>query len=106
MSGGRGASDPGRSRGRRRLLVAQLVGKTVETGGGRRMGRVVDLELVVEAGGVRIAALELGTSGLFDRLHLMRPLAQRVKAGREPTLVPWEDVERVDDRRLIVRRRS
>jgi sporulation protein YlmC with PRC-barrel domain len=87
-----------------RLLVAQLVGRHVETSAGERIGRVVDLELVVDVGGVRVAALELGTSGLFDRLHVTRPLTQRAKAGQEPKLVRWEDVERLDRRRVIVRK--
>ena len=83
--------------------MAELIGRRVETTGGRKVGRVMDIELVVDVGGVRVVGLELGRHGLFDRLHILRPLTQRTERGREPRVVKWEQVERLPRGRVIVR---
>ena len=86
----------------RRVLIAQLVGKRVETTGGKRLGRVVDVELVVDVGGVRVAGVEIGRIGFLNRLRVVRPLAERAGSG-DPHVVRWEDVERVEKGRVVVR---
>jgi hypothetical protein len=85
------------------VLVAGLIGRVVETAGGKRLGRVMDVEVVREAGGYRVEALELGRHGWLDRLHLLRPVAKRVPGPRDPRLVRWSSVERLEPGRVVLR---
>ena len=65
----------------RTLRIADIVGSRIVDADGKRLGRVVDLEL--DARGREVTALVLGRSAWLHRLHLQRLLrrhrAQRVK---------------------------
>jgi sporulation protein YlmC with PRC-barrel domain len=85
------------------MLIAGLVGRQVVTRSGKALGQVIDIELARGRGGLRVVGLELGRHGIFDRLHLLRPLAQRIADAGDPIVVSWEQVERLDRRRIVVR---
>ncbi len=85
------------------VLVAGLIGRPVETAGGNRLGRVMDVEVVREPGGYRVEALELGRHGWLDRLHLLRAAAKRIPGPRDPRRVRWASVERLEPGRVVLR---
>lgn len=103
MSRERATTAPKRGEKPIRVLVAELVGRNVQTPAGRTIGQVIDVELVLERGGLRVEGLELGRHGIFDRLHLLRPLAQRFADAGDPIIVPWTEVERLDGGRIVIR---
>jgi hypothetical protein len=75
-----------------------LIGAQVQSADGKKLGNVIDLEVDPELG-FKVSALELGRHGWFDRLHLLRPLAQ----GRSKSpirLVDWSDIDRIENGRL------
>jgi sporulation protein YlmC with PRC-barrel domain len=99
----RATTAPERGENPARVLVAELVGRDVQTSARRTVGQVIDIELVLERGELRVEGLELGRHGIFDRLHLLRPLAQRFAGAGDPVIVPWSDVERLDGGRIVIR---
>jgi sporulation protein YlmC with PRC-barrel domain len=86
-----------------RVLVAELVGRKVETAARRTVGQVIDIELEFQRGQLQVAGLELGRHGIFDRLHLLRPIAQRFGGAGDPVIVPWSDVARLEGDRIVIR---
>jgi sporulation protein YlmC with PRC-barrel domain len=85
------------------VLIAGLIGRLVETDGGKRLGRVQDVEVVRDSGGYRVEALELGRHGWLDRLHMLRPIAKRIPGPPDPRLVRWASVERLQPGRVVLR---
>jgi sporulation protein YlmC with PRC-barrel domain len=83
--------------------VAELVGRRVETRGRRNVGEVIDVELEAQRGGLRVVGLELGRHGIFDRLHLLRPIAQRLAGASDPVVVRWDEVESLEPGRIVIR---
>jgi sporulation protein YlmC with PRC-barrel domain len=86
-----------------RVLLAELVGRNVQTAARRTVGQVIDIELELERGQLQVVGLELGRHGIFDRLHLLRPLVQRFAGAADPVIVPWSDVERLEGDRIVIR---
>jgi len=68
---------------------------------GKKLGNVIDLEVDPEQR-FRISALELGRHGWLDRMHLTRPLTQ-ARSQTPIRLVDWEDVERIENGRIVCR---
>jgi sporulation protein YlmC with PRC-barrel domain len=99
----RATTAPKRGEKPARVPVAELVGRKVETAARGTVGQVIDIELELERGELRVVGLELGRHGIFDRLHLLRPIAQRFAGAGEPVIVPWSDVERLDRDRIVIR---
>jgi sporulation protein YlmC with PRC-barrel domain len=86
-----------------RVLLAELVGRNVQTAARRTVGQVIDIELELEHGQLQVVGVELGRHGIFDRLHLLRPLVQRFAGAADPVIVPWSDVERLEGDRIVIR---
>jgi sporulation protein YlmC with PRC-barrel domain len=103
MTRERATTAPKRGEKAARVLVAELVGRNVQTAVRKTVGQVIDIELGLERGQLQVVGLELGRHGIFDRLHLLRPLAQRFADGGDPVIVPWSDVERLEGDRIVIR---
>ena len=78
-----------------KLRVADLVGSRVEDASGRRIGRVVELELGPDW---EVTALLVGAAGWLDRWNLPRVLP-RPKSGKGER-VPWRRVARFEALRV------
>jgi hypothetical protein len=82
------------------LIARWLIGARVEADG-KTLGHVIDLEIEPQDD-FRVSSVELGRVGWLDRMRLIRPLAHG-RTKRKIRVVRWEDVERLDGKKLICR---
>jgi sporulation protein YlmC with PRC-barrel domain len=102
-------SQPASTRTRRARtihLARDLVGRRVVDAAGRSLGHVIDLELRPASDGLAVIGLELGQLGWIDRLNISRPIARRFGRESEPRVVPWDQVERLDESAGAIRLRK
>ena len=76
----------------RKVLVEDLLSSRIVTAEGKKVGRVVDLELA-RGPGYKVSALLTGPFGWLDRLHVIGPAARFLRRAPRPTSIPWADVE-------------
>lgn len=81
--------------GRTIITVEDLVGSKVITAEGKRVGRVVDVQ-VEWAYPYRVVGLALGAGAWLHRLHLAGVVAGRRRDIGMPHMVPWEAVARFE----------
>ena len=65
------------------------------TAEGKKVGRVVDLELA-RGPGYAVSAILTGTFGWLDRLHVIGPAARFLRRAPKPKSIPWADVEKFE----------
>jgi sporulation protein YlmC with PRC-barrel domain len=83
------------------MKLSDLLGASVRTQSGERLGHVHDLRAELTASSVRITGLVVGRLGLLERLGLGAPESQdRI---RSHDMVPWSAVVRADRRGVVVR---
>jgi sporulation protein YlmC with PRC-barrel domain len=73
----------------------QLVGKTVIAADGQIVGRVADLMAEQSGDALVVTALLVGPRAFLRRLGLRAPWSD---SDRHPCGVPWQAVERIDER--------
>jgi sporulation protein YlmC with PRC-barrel domain len=85
-----------------RTLVSFL-GRSIETEGGRRLGRCHDLRAELTQTSLRVTGLVIGRRGVLERFGI------GAQAGASPSrlpdldTIPWTDVVRIEARRIVVR---
>jgi sporulation protein YlmC with PRC-barrel domain len=83
------------------VKASDLLGASVHTESGERLGHVHDLRAELSASSLRITGLVVGGLGFVERLGLGAPESQdRI---RSHDVVPWSAVVRADRRGVIVR---
>ena len=83
------------------MKLSELLGASVHTESGDRLGHVHDVRGELTASSLRITGLVVGSVGLLERLGLGAPESQdRIRAHDE---VPWSAVVRADRRGVVVR---
>lgn len=88
---------------RRRLRIYDLVGSQVVEAGGRKFGRVMDVELD-PADGFAVICLELGRYGWLDRLGILQVVNRRLRGDHHrPLTVPWSSVDTFEDGEVRLR---
>ncbi len=80
----------------RSLRLQSLVASTIVTADGRKLGRVVDIE-VTQPPEFRVHALVYGKRGWLDRLGVLIPLAHFAGRSGQPKTVPWDVVDRFEE---------
>lgn len=81
------------------LLLADLIGSKIVTAEGKRIGRVVDIQ-ITSGPEYRVVALIFGEYAWLYRFHVLRPFARTFGLHHQPYIVPWSAVERFE--RLVV----
>jgi sporulation protein YlmC with PRC-barrel domain len=85
-----------------KLRYRELVGRKVLTSDGKQIGRVVDLRAEAKGESLCITGMLVGAHATLRRLGLGETgLFPRLRT----TLVPWDLVERVDERDRVIRLR-
>ena len=79
----------------RRIRLADVIGRPVVDGSGKRLGHVVDLELGRDH---EVTAILLGRRGWLSRLHL-----RQLVHGHHGERIPWRRVDRLARRHVHLR---
>lgn len=77
------------------VSIEDLVGSRIETAKGRRVGRVVDVE-VEPAPSYRVCALLYGLYGWLYRFHALSAAARTVGIHARYEHIPWDGVAGYD----------
>jgi sporulation protein YlmC with PRC-barrel domain len=83
------------------MKLSDLLGASVHTESGERLGHVHDVRAELTASSLRITGLVVGGIGLLERLGLGAPESQ--DGIRAHDVVPWSAVVRADRRGVVVR---
>lgn len=84
------------------MYLADLVGKTIRTADGARLGHVV--EVVVARGAEPVVCgLLFGSYGMLYRLRMLEPLSKQFHIHLHPRYVPWSAVGSLDARGIRLR---
>jgi sporulation protein YlmC with PRC-barrel domain len=86
------------------VRLSELLGLSVRTESGERLGTVHDVRADLTPRTLRITGLVVGRIGLLERLGIGAPGAQARLRGRD--VISWSDVVRADRRGVIVKRRA
>ncbi|HKG55860.1 MAG TPA: hypothetical protein VKA85_01285 [Candidatus Limnocylindrales bacterium] len=98
MTGDAGAPRPGGQA----IHIEDLVGAVVADSSGRRVGRVVDIEVRPRAGW-EVTALMMGRFGVLDRFDTLRAVPYRLRGFGDEQVVAWADVATFENRRVTLR---
>ncbi len=79
------------------VSIEDLVGSRIETAAGRRVGRVVDVE-VEPAPSYRVCALLYGLYGWLYRFHALQAAAAIISIHARYERIPWDGVAAYDGR--------
>ena len=96
MNGAR-AGEQAMGQSKTSFSIEDLVGSRIETAEGRRVGRVVDVE-VEPAPSYRACALLYGLYGWLYRFHALRAAAAIVGVHARYEHIPWDGVADYDGR--------
>jgi sporulation protein YlmC with PRC-barrel domain len=86
------------------MRLTDLVNCKCVTEDGRVLGRVFEFRARKRGGQLEIEALLLGRHALIERYGAGRHRAPDRRKGDTVHEVPWSDVLRIADRRIVVRR--
>lgn len=81
------------------ILLADLIGSKIVTAEGKRIGRVVDIQISIGPEH-EVSALIFGRYAWLYRFHVLRPFARTFGLHHQPQIVPWSAVARFE--RLVV----
>jgi sporulation protein YlmC with PRC-barrel domain len=85
------------------MRLADLVNCECVTEDGRVLGRVFEFRARRTGAGLQIDDLLLGRRGLIERYGAGRHRPPGRRTGDTVHEVPWKDVVRIEDRRIVVR---
>jgi sporulation protein YlmC with PRC-barrel domain len=74
--------------------LSSLQGRKVVTESGESLGSLYDLRGELGARTLRVTGLVAGTRGFLEHLGITR---------RSATVIPWDDVVRIEGKRIVVR---
>jgi hypothetical protein len=80
---------------RQTLTIEELVGSKVVTAEGKRVGRVIEVQ-VTPGPEYRVIGLDVGLSAWLDRLHLLGRLVALRGEDIKPRMASWDDVDRYE----------
>ena len=86
------------------IKLSQILGLRVTTEDGRQLGHVFDLRVKREDGSWAVSGVVYGRRGVSERLGLEK--GRQEEPLRTSEVIPWDDVLRLDEARLIVRDRE
>ena len=83
------------------MLLSELIGVSVRTESGERLGRLHDLRAELRPRSLPVVGIVVGRLGVLERLGIGAPGdATRI---RTRDVVPWSAVVRADRRGIVVR---
>jgi sporulation protein YlmC with PRC-barrel domain len=86
------------------VRVSALLGLSVRTQAGERLGHVHDVRAELSPRTLKVTGLVVGRLGVLERLGIGAPTSTARLRGRD--VIAWKDVVRADRRGVIVRGRS
>jgi sporulation protein YlmC with PRC-barrel domain len=81
------------------VRVSDLIGTSVRTQSGERLGRVYDLRAELTGKTPKVTGICVGGPGLLERLGIGSPSSRL----RSHDVIAWADVVRADRRGIVVR---
>ncbi len=85
--------------------IGRLLGRSIVEADGTRLGHVADIQLS-ERPPYRVTALLCGRRGLLHRLHVLNLFTERHTHPHKPDRIPWEQIERIEERRIVLKKRE
>jgi sporulation protein YlmC with PRC-barrel domain len=86
------------------MRLSDLLGVSVTTESGERLGHVHDVRAELTSRSLKITGLLVGGLGILERFGIGAP--QSTARIRTKDVVPWEAVVRADRRGVVVRDRT
>lgn len=86
----------------RTIRIGDLIGSTVVTADGQRVGRVADIAVTPRAP-YAVTELDLGAAGWLERMGIARLFGVGPHDGREAHRVPWAEVAAFDGRTVTLK---
>ena len=83
------------------MRLSDLLGLSVDTESGERLGRVHDVRAELTSNEVRVTGLVVGPLGILERLGFGDPKSRAL--ARSKDIVRWSAVVRADRRGVVVR---
>jgi len=80
---------------RTRMFIADLIGSKIVTAEGKRIGRVVDIQVSIGPEH-EVSSLIFGRYAWLYRFHVLRPFASIFGLHHQPQIVPWSAVDRFE----------
>jgi len=80
---------------RTRMFIEDLVGSKIVTAEGKKIGRVVDIQ-ITPGPQYEVSELIFGEYAWLYRFHVLRPLAKTFGLHHQPKIVPWSAVARFE----------
>jgi len=77
------------------MYIEDLVGSRIITAEGKKIGRVVDVQVTPDPEHV-VTALVFGRYGWLYRFHVLQPFAETFGLRHEPRTIPWDAVKRFE----------
>ena len=77
------------------MFIADLIGSKIVTAEGKRIGRVVDIQISTDPEH-EVFALIFGEYAWLYRFHVLRPFARTFGLHHQPQIVPWSAIDRFD----------
>ena len=86
----------------KKLCIGDLLNKRIVAADGKHVGHVADVQLSSDQQ-YRVVALIFGRYGWLYRLHVLSVVVGREKSAAGPPRIPWEAVEQIDDKRVLLK---
>lgn len=83
----------------KKASIGDLLDKRIITAEGKYVGHVADIQLS-EDQHYSVVALIFGRYGWLYRLHVLHVIGRWEKQDEQPPRIPWEAVDRVEDRHV------
>lgn len=87
------------------FTLGRLLNHEVVEADGTHLGHVADIQ-ISERPPYRVIALLCGRRGLLHRLHVLNLFTERHTHTRKPDRIPWEQVERIEKRKIVLKKRA
>ena len=85
--------------------LSSLTGRKIVTESGEELGRCHDIRAELGAAKLRVTGLVLGPKGHLEHFGIGAQASASSTRVRDTDVIPWADIVRFEEDRIVVRRR-
>ena len=83
--------------------LSSLIGRTVVTDEGRRLGACHDVRAELTSSSLRVTALVVGARGWLEHFGIGAQASASPRRVKDKDTVPWEAIVQIEGDRIVVR---